>query len=105
MSKDLWAIVGVGAVLLGVVLSTWMASRTDNRENIREVEENLRGDIIRVEERLGDDINRVHDDINRVEERLGGDISRVHGDIRILLEHALRGQSDGSERPSENAQD
>ena len=97
MGKDFWAIIGVGVVLLGVVLSTWMASRSDTRENIRDVEKNLRGDI----DRVHGDINRVEDnlkaDINRVEDN----INRVHGDVRILLEHALR----GSERQPENAQD
>ena len=93
MGKDFWAIIGVGAVLLSVVVASWVSSSGDTRK----VEANLRDDINRVEDRLGDDINRVED-------RLGDDINRVHGDIRILLEHALRGQADGS-GSAENAQD
>ena len=90
MRKDLWAIVGVGAVLLGVVLATWWSSRTDDRAARAEI----KADINRVEDNLKADIIRVEDNINR-----------VHGDLRILLEHALRGQSDGSARSPENAQD
>ena len=104
MGKDFWAIVGVGVALVGVVVASWTgnrAARSEIVEDIRDVEENLRDS----EKRLGDNINRVHGDIIRVEENLGDNINRVHGDVRILLEHALRGQSDGSERPSENAQD
>ena len=108
MRKDLWAIVGVGAVLLGVVLATWWSSRTDDRaaraeikEDINRVEDNLKADIIRVE----DNINRVEDNLKADIIRVEDNINRVHGDLRILLEHALRGQSDGSARSPENAQD
>ena len=32
MTADAWVIIGVGAALLGVILTTWYASRTHNRE-------------------------------------------------------------------------
>ena len=125
MTADVWAIIGVGVVLIGVILATWHASRTDNREahtkigkNIDRVEENLKADINRVEadinrveENLKTDINKVEGklkaDIDKVEEnlradaresekRLNDNINKVHGDVRLLLDHALREKSDGS---------
>ena len=125
MTADVWAIIGVGVVLLGVILATWHASRTDNREahtkigkNIDRVEENLKADINRVEAdinrvegNLKADINKVEGkleaDIDKVEEnlradaresekRLNDNINKVHGDVRLLLDHALREKSDGS---------
>ena len=32
MTEDAWVYIGVGAALLGVILTTWYASRTNNRE-------------------------------------------------------------------------
>ena len=125
MTADVWAIIGVGVVLIGVILATWHASRTDNREahtkigkNIDRVEGNLKADINRVEadinrveENLKTDINKVEGklkaDIDKVEEnlradaresekRLNDNINKVHGDVRLLLDHALREKSDGS---------
>ena len=108
MTADVWAIIGVGVVLLGVILATWHASRTDNREahtkigknidrvegNLNKVEGNLKADIDRVEENL-------RADARESEKRLNDNINKVHGDVRLLLDHALREKSDGSaqERP------
>ena len=93
MTADVWAIIGVGVVLLGVILATWHASRTDNREahtkigkNIDRVEGKLKADINRVEEKLKTDINKVEGklkaDINRVEGKLKADIDRVEENLR-----------------------
>ena len=103
MTADVWAIIGVGVVLLGVILATWHASRTDNREahtkigknidrvegNLNKVEGNLKADIDRVEENL-------RADARESEKRLNDNINKVHGDVRLLLDHALREKSDGS---------
>ena len=103
MTADVWAIIGVGVVLIGVILATWHASRTDNREahtkigknidrvegNLNKVEGNLKADIDRVEENL-------RADARESEKRLNDNINKVHGDVRLLLDHALREKSDGS---------
>ena len=91
MDAEVWAIVGVGAVLLGVVLATWMASRADSREAHKMISKN----IDKVETNLKENIDKV-------ETNLKENIDKVHGDVRLLLGHALRGQS---ERPSETRQD
>ena len=114
MTADVWAIIGVGVVLLGVILATWHASRTDNREahtkigkNIDRVERNLKADINRVEGNINKVEGKLKADIDRVEEnlradaresekRLNDNINKVHGDVRLLLDHALREKSDGS---------
>ena len=114
MTADVWAIIGVGVVLLGVILATWHASRTDNREahtkigkNIDRVEGNLKADINRVEGNINKVEGKLKADIDKVEEnlradaresekRLNDNINKVHGDVRLLLDHALREKSDGS---------
>ena len=114
MTADVWAIIGVGVVLLGVILATWHASRTENREahtkigknidrvegNLNKVEGNLKADINRVEGKLKADIDRVEEnlraDARESEKRLNDNINKVHGDVRLLLDHALREKSDGS---------
>ncbi len=114
MTADVWAIIGVGVVLLGVILATWHASRTDNREahtkigkNIDRVERNLKADINRVEGNVNKVEGKLKADIDKVEEnlradaresekRLNDNINKVHGDVRLLLDHALREKSDGS---------
>ena len=114
MTADVWAIIGVGVVLLGVILATWHASRTDNREahtkigkNIDRVEGNLKADINRVEGNIKKVEGKLKADIDKVEEnlradaresekRLNDNINKVHGDVRLLLDHALREKSDGS---------
>ena len=114
MTADVWAIIGVGVVLLGVILATWHASRTDNREahtkigrNIDRVEGNIKADINRVEGNINKVEGKLKADIDRVEEnlradaresekRLNDNINKVHGDVRLLLDHALREKSDGS---------
>ena len=114
MTADVWAIIGVGVVLLGVSLATWHASRTDNREahtkigkNIDRVEGNLKADINRVEGNINKVEGKLKADIDKVEEnlradaresekRLNDNINKVHGDVRLLLDHALREKSDGS---------
>ena len=84
MTADVWAIMGVGAVLLGVILSTWMASRADNRkahekigENIKGVKTELKADIKRVEGKVDDgfkDLNSDIKDLNRSVGRLEGSL-------------------------------
>ena len=114
MTADVWAIIGVGVVLLGVILATWHASRTDNREahtkigrNIDRVEGNIKADINRVEGNINKVEGNLKADIDKVEEnlradaresekRLNDNINKVHGDVRLLLDHALREKSDGS---------
>ena len=114
MTADVWAIIGVGVVLIGVILATWHASRTDNREahtkigkNIDRVEGNLKADINKVEGNINKVEGKLKADIDRVEEnlradaresekRLNDNINKVHGDVRLLLDHALREKSDGS---------
>ena len=85
MTAEVWAILSVGVVLLGVILATWMASRADNRAAHREIGENITG----VKKDL-------REDVRESEKRVNENINKVHGDVRLLLEHALREKSDGS---------
>ena len=63
MTAEAWTIIGVGAVLLSVILATWYASRTDNREAHRKIGENIEG----VKTDLGKNIDRVEGNVGRVE--------------------------------------
>ena len=85
MTAEAWTIIAVGAVLLGVILTTWMASRADNRAAHREIGENITG----VKKDL-------REDVRESEKRVNDNINKVHGDVRLLLKHALREKSDGS---------
>ena len=103
MTADVWAIIGVGVVLLGVILATWHASRTENREAHTKIGKNIdrvEGNLNKVEGNLKADINRVEEnlraDARESEKRLNDNINKVHGDVRLLLDHALREKSDGS---------
>ena len=103
MTADVWAIIGVGVVLLGVILATWHASRTENREAHTKIGKNIdrvEGNLNKVEGNLKADINRVEEnlraDARESEKRLNDNINKVHGDVRLLLDHALRKKSDGS---------
>ena len=83
MTAEVWAIISVGAVLLGVILSTWMTSRADNRKahekigkNINKIEENLKADIDKVE-------GNLREDVRESEKRVNENINKVHGDVRL----------------------
>ena len=77
MTADVWAITGVGVVLLGVILATWMASGADNRaahkvigENIKGVKTDLKADIKGVEDKvdvLTGDIKELNRSVGRLE--------------------------------------
>ena len=63
MTAEVWAIISVGVVLLGVILSTWMASRADNRKAHEKIGKNIEG----VKTDLGKNIDRVEGNVGRVE--------------------------------------
>ena len=77
MTADVWAIIGVGAVLLGVILTTWYASRTDNREAHRKIGENITG----VKNELGENITGVKTDLKADINRVEGNVGRVEGKV------------------------
>lgn len=82
MIAEVWAILGVGITLLGVILATWMASRADNRA---------------AHKGIGDNINRVEKKVDVVD-----------SDVKELMRSVgrLEGRQmtyDG--RPSEGGQD
>ena len=92
MTADVWAIMGVGAVLLGVILSTWMASRADNRKAHEKIGENIKG----VKTELKADIKGVE-----------GKVDVLTGDIKELNRSVgrLEGSLGTTGRPSETRQD
>jgi len=94
MTADVWAIMGVGAVLLGVILATWMASRADNRAAHKEIGENIKG----VEKKIGENIKRVEDKVDDGFKVVNADIkglNRSVGQLEGSLRRDLPGQRDG----------
>ena len=72
-TADVWAIIGVGVVLLGVLVPLMIHFNNVNRdahkgigENINKVEENLKADINKVEENLKADINKVEGKVDEI---------------------------------------
>ena len=93
MTAEAWTIIGVGAVLLGVILATWYASRTDNREahrkigeNIKEVKTELGENIKEVKTDIKVDINRVEKNVDRVE----GKVDEINTYLRDSATEAVR---------------
>ena len=113
MTAEVWAILGVGATLLGVILATWMASRADNRaahkgigENIGKVEER----VGKVEERVGkveEKVGKVEEKVGKVEEKVDAGFFGVNNDIKGLNRSVgkLEGSLRTTGRPSEGGQD
>ena len=90
---DVWAIIGVGVVLLGVLVPLMIHFNNVNRdahkgigENINKVEENLKAGINKVEENLKADVNKVEEnlkaDVNKVEENLKADVDKVEENLK-----------------------
>ena len=85
-TADVWAIIGVGVVLLGVILATWGASRADNREAHKGIREN---------------IGRVESKVDKVEGKVDAGFTGINNDIKDL--NRSIGRLEG--RPSETRQD
>ena len=99
MTAEVWAILGVGTTLLGVILATWMASRADNRAAHKGIGEN----IGKVEERVG----KVEEKVGKVEEKVDAGFFGVNNDIKGLNRSVgkLEGSLRTTGRPSEGGQD
>ena len=103
MTAEAWTIIGVGAVLLGVILATWYASRTDNREAHRKIGENIEG----VKTDLGKNIEGVKTDLGKNIDRVEGNVGRVEGkvdEINIYLRDSAT-KAAWLGRPSESRKD
>ena len=127
MTAEVWAILGVGATLLGVILATWMASRADNRaahkgigENIGKVEERVgkveervgkvEEKVGKVEEKVGkveEKVGKVEERVGKVEEKVDAGFFGVKNDIKELNRSVgkLEGSLRTTGRPSEGGQD
>ena len=92
-TADVWAIIGVGVVLLGVILATWGASRADNREAHKGIREN----IGRVESK----VDKVESKVDKVEGKVDAGFTGINNDIKDL-DRSI-GRLEG--RPSETRQD
>ena len=106
-TADVWAIIGVGVVLLGVLVPLMIHFNNVNRdahkgigENINKVEENLKAGINKVEENLKADINKV-------EENLKADINKVEGKVDEINIHLRDSATEAARlgRPSETRKD
>ena len=106
-TADVWAIIGVGVVLLGVLVPLMIHFNNVNRdahkgigENINKVEENLKADVNKVEENLKADINKV-------EENLKADINKVEGKVDEINIHLRDSATEAARlgRPSETRKD
>jgi len=106
-TADVWAIIGVGVVLLGVLVPLMIHFNNVNRdahkgigENINKVEENLKADVNKVEENLKADINKV-------EENLKADIDKVEGKVDEINIHLRDSATEAARlgRPSETRKD
>ena len=103
MTAEAWTIIGVGAVLLSVILATWYASRTDNREAHRKIGENIEG----VKTDLGKNIEGVKTDLGKNIDRVEGNVGRVEGkvdEINIYLRDSAT-KAAWLGRPSESRKD
>ena len=85
MTAEVWAILGVGVTLLGVILATWMASGADNRAAHTEIGKN----------------------VGRVEKKVDDGFAVVNADIKGLIRSVgrLEGPPRTTGRPSEGGRD
>ena len=99
-TADVWAIMGAGVVLLGVILATWGASRADNREAHKGIRENI-GRVESKVDKVESKVEKVEGKVEKVEGKVDAGFTGINNDIKDL--NRSIGRLEG--RPSETRQD
>ena len=78
MTADAWAIIGVGAVLLGFIIAMWRENRAAHGEigrNIKEETGKVAGKVEKVDTKV-DEVNKDLKELNRAVGRVEGALGR-----------------------------
>lgn len=92
MGTEFWAIIGVGATLLGVILAMWRDNRTAHREIGKKIEK----ETGKVEVNLKEETGKVDAKVEKVDRKVD--------EINIFLRNRYAAEAARRGRPSETRQ-